>query len=202
MTTIFLTRHGETVWNTEKRLQGSKDSPLTDNGILQAKKLRDRLKNEKIDIIYASPIKRALDTANIIAEPNNIPIVTCNELKEVHFGEFEGKVIGELSKPGEANFLMEMFKGNQEVKGPNGETLLDVQKRAFRILDNILEKEESKTILIVAHGMTLKVLMSYFEDFESDLKGVYGQTSLTKIIRDEDKFNVLFKNDITHTEMR
>ncbi|WP_252236475.1 histidine phosphatase family protein [Clostridium sp. CH2] len=200
MTTLFLTRHGETEWNIAGRLQGSKDSPLTERGLNQAKSLRDRLKNEKIDIIYASPIKRALDTAKIISEPNNTPIVTCDELKEIGFGEYEGKYIKDLPKIGENNFLEEMFSGNHEVKGIDGETLLDVKNRTFKKLGSILEKEKDKNILIVTHGMALKVIMSYFTEFERELKGVYGQASLTKIVRDKDNFNILSKNDRSHTE--
>ncbi|WP_315080318.1 histidine phosphatase family protein [uncultured Clostridium sp.] len=200
MTTLFLTRHGETEWNIAGRLQGSKDSPLTERGLNQAKSLRDRLKNEKIDIIYASPIKRALDTAKIISEPNNTPIVTCDELKEIRFGEYEGKYIKDLPQMGEHNFLEEMFSGNHEVKGTDGETLLDVKNRTFKKLESILEKENNKNILIVTHGMTLKVIMSYFTEFEGELKGVYGQASLTKIVRDKDEFNILSKNDRSHTE--
>ncbi|MBW6411479.1 histidine phosphatase family protein [Clostridium weizhouense] len=200
MTTIFLTRHGETKWNTEKRLQGSKDSPLTDKGLNQARCLRDRVRDEKIDIIYSSPIKRALDTAKIIADPNNTPIVTCDELKEISFGDFEGTSVTELPKIGESNLLEELFIGNREVKGINGETILDVEKRVFKVLNDILEKEKGKTIMIVSHGMALKVIMSYFIEFESEIKGVYGQASLTKIVKEDNKYNILFKNDKSHTE--
>ncbi|AOR24701.1 histidine phosphatase family protein [Clostridium taeniosporum] len=200
MMTLFLTRHGETEWNIDRKLQGSQDSPLTERGLRQARSLRDRLKNEKIDVIYSSPTKRALDTAKIIAEANNTPIVTCDEFKEIGFGEYEGKYIKDLPIIGENNFLEEMFCGNHEIKGTNGETLLDVKNRSFKMLESILEKESDKNILIVTHGMALKVIMSYFTEFECELKGVYGQASLTKIVRDKDKFNILFKNDRSHTE--
>ena len=65
-TIIYLTRHGQTLWNIEKRLQGRDNSPLTEEGIERAAELRDRIKDIHIDIIYSSPIERALTTANII----------------------------------------------------------------------------------------------------------------------------------------
>lgn len=200
MLTLYLTRHGETQWNIERRLQGSKDSPLTERGLNQAKNLRDRLKSENIDVIYASPTKRALDTAKIIAEANDTPIVVCDDFKEVGFGEYEGKYIKDLPMIGNNNFLEEMFCGNHEIKLVNGETLLDVKARTFKKLESILKEDENKTILIVTHGMALKVIMSYFAQFEKELKGVYGQASLTKINIDKDEFDILFKNDRSHTE--
>lgn len=73
-TTIFLVRHGETKGNIEKKLQGSLNTPLTDKGIAQAKRLKERLANFEIDLAFTSPLTRAKKTCEYIVEPHNITI--------------------------------------------------------------------------------------------------------------------------------
>ena len=72
---FFLARHGETVWNRERKYQGQSDVPLTDEGRIQAKSLSERLKDEKIDVIYASDLGRTMETAEIIAEHHGRKVV-------------------------------------------------------------------------------------------------------------------------------
>ena len=88
-TTIYLTRHGQTLWNLEKRLQGRGNSPLTEDGIERAKELRDRLKNIHIDIIYSSPIERAFETAKIIKGDKDVEIITDDGFMEMCFGDYD-----------------------------------------------------------------------------------------------------------------
>ena len=73
-TTVYVTRHGETEWNVEKRMQGRKNSALTENGMLQAKQLGDRMKDLPIDAIYSSPSERTLHTAELIKGERDVPI--------------------------------------------------------------------------------------------------------------------------------
>ena len=87
---ILLTRHGQTEWNFLKKVQGKADIKLNEKGIEQAQNVKDKLKNEKIDLILCSPLIRAVETANIINESRNIPILIEEKLSERDFGEFEG----------------------------------------------------------------------------------------------------------------
>ena len=87
MNNIYLTRHGSTLWNLEKRLQGSNDSELTDEGIFQAKLLAKRIKDLNISKIYTSPIKRAYRTAEIIKGDMDIDVICKDGFKEISFGE-------------------------------------------------------------------------------------------------------------------
>src|SRR3712207_163192 len=98
MTTIYLTRHGQTEWNLNKRLQGWKNSPLTKLGISQAKALGERLKDTQIDVIYSSPIERAYKTAEIIKGNKDIEIIKHDGLKEFNYGDWEGLTIDEIEK--------------------------------------------------------------------------------------------------------
>ena len=88
---ILMIRHGETDWNVAKKVQGKADIPLNENGIEQAKTARQKLKNEKIDIIICSPLKRARQTAEIINAEIQCPILYEEGITERDFGEFEGK---------------------------------------------------------------------------------------------------------------
>ena len=197
-TIIYLTRHGQTLWNIEKRLQGRGNSPLTEQGIERAKELRDRIKYIHIDIIYSSPIERALTTANIIKGDKSIEVITDDGLMEMCFGDYEGKITDEVMKENPNWDISLIMKGNTELTAPNGENLAEVRDRVARTMNKIIEANRGKTILIVAHGITLKAIMYYFKDEEVNSE-VMGQATLTKVNVDENnKFYIEFKNDNSH----
>lgn len=197
-TTIYLTRHGQTLWNLEKRLQGRGNSPLTEDGIERAKELRDRLKNIHIDSIYSSPIERAFETAKIIKGNKDIEIVTDNGFMEMSFGDYEGRRTDEIMKENPSWDISLIMKGNTELSAPNGENLGEVRIRVANTMNKIIKANIGKTILIVAHGITLKAIMYYFRDKEVNSE-VMGQATLTKINVDENNnFNIEFKNNNSH----
>ena len=197
-TTIYLTRHGQTLWNLEKRLQGRGNSPLTEDGIERAKELRDRLKNIHIDSIYSSPIERAFETAKIIKGNKDIEIVTDNGFMEMSFGDYEGRRTDEIMKENPSWDINLIMKGNTELSAPNGENLGEVRIRVANTMNKIIKANIGKTILIVAHGITLKAIMYYFKDKEVNSE-VMGQATLTKINVDENNnFNIEFKNNNSH----
>lgn len=197
-TTIYLTRHGQTLWNLEKRLQGRGNSPLTEDGIERAKELRDRLKNIHIDIIYSSPIERAFETAKIIKGDKDIEIITDNGFMEMSFGDYEGRRTDEIMKENPSWDISLIMKGSTKLSAPNGENLGEVRIRVANTMDKIIKRNIGKTILIVAHGITLKAIMYYFKDKEVNSE-VMGQATLTKINVDENNnFNIEFKNNNSH----
>ena len=197
-TIIYLTRHGQTLWNIEKRLQGRGNSQLTEDGIERAKELRDRIKGMNIDVIYSSPIERALNTANIIKGDKNIEVITDDGLMEMCFGDYEGRRTDEVMKENPSWDIGLIMKGNTILSAPNGENLAEVRDRVSKTMDRIIEENRGKTILIVAHGITLKALMYYFKDDEVNDE-VMGQATLTKINIDENNnFHIEYKNDNSH----
>lgn len=94
---LLLTRHGQTDWNIEGKIQGQTDIELNATGIKQAESTREKLLKEKIDIIISSPQKRASKTAEIIARGRNIPIIIDERIAERYFGKFEGKTREEFN---------------------------------------------------------------------------------------------------------
>ncbi|MFR3911427.1 MAG: histidine phosphatase family protein [Clostridium paraputrificum] len=198
MVTVYLTRHGQTVWNLDKRLQGSGNSELTDHGIEQAEQLKKRVDSIQLDTIYTSPLERARKTANIIRGNRNIEIIEVDAFKEISFGEYEGHTEEELLKIGRGKEIKEIFNGNMDIKAPGGESLRNLYDRVGETLENILKNSINKNILIVAHGMTLKAVMNYFNKENGFYKEIMGQASLTKINCYKDEFQFEYINDTSH----
>lgn len=200
-TTIYLVRHGQTEWNLETRMQGHKDSPLTPLGIIQAQKLHDRLVNEKIDLIYSSGSKRAYDTAKIIQGNRNIPFHICKELKEINMGEWEGmKQIDIINKYSEA---WNNFWNNPINYSPTGEgeSYQNLKNRVIPALENIINSNQGKNIIIVTHRITLKVIMSYFKN--QDMHEICNNpdidpASLSKICICNGTYKILLHGDTSH----
>ena len=153
---ILLTRHGQTAWNLQRKSQGKADIELNEKGISQAEEIRDFLKNEKIDLILCSPLKRARQTADIINQGRNIPVVIDSRIAERDFGEFEGKL--------ETEFDYEAFWSyKQNLRYERAENIKDFFERVYEFLDSIKHKYEGKRILIVAHGGINIPVKCYFE---------------------------------------
>lgn len=197
-TTIYLTRHGQTEWNIEKRLQGRGNSPLTEDGIARAKELAKRIFDLPIDVIYTSPIERALHTAYILQGKSERPIKTHEGLMEMSFGEYEGRCTDEVMKENPEWDINRIMCGNLTLCAPGGENLANVRERAQEAMNEIIVENKGKTVLVVTHGVTLKALMYYFRDQEVNTE-VMGQATLTKIIvSEEGEFKIEFKNNDAH----
>ena len=160
-TNIFLVRHGETEWNTQNRLQGNQDSPLTRNGIDQAHEARKILEHYAIDQAYVSPLKRAKDTVDIILKDSELDAVITNSLREINLGPWEGKTRGEtaLSHPDEYNAFWE---SPDLFNLPGAETFQNLQHRVVEQIDSIFAKGKNKNILVVSHWIAIKVSIAHY----------------------------------------
>lgn len=156
MAKLYLVRHGETEWNKENLFQGQSDIDLNETGIKQAEKLRDHLNGNKIDAIYCSDLKRALTTANIIASRHNITVIPCSELREMSFGELEGKDIAEcLSNPRTSRWW---DSHDPTCPPPGGESVGQLIERVSEFVKRI-DLYSDKTYIIVSHGGTVRALI-------------------------------------------
>ena len=166
MTRIILTRHGQTQWNVEGRVQGSLDSPLTEMGIIQARALAVRLKQEEIQYIYSSDSLRAVNTAEEIrSELGLAKIITKPALREFCFGEWEGRNWQEvrLAYPD----IFKIWDSEPHlVTTPGGENMTLVMKRAWLVLQDIINIHSGSTVCLVTHGITLKLLVTKALGFE------------------------------------
>ena len=154
---IYFVRHGETVWNTEKRLQGQLDSPLTNNGIQQIQSLLPELKKLSISQVLTSPLGRAMESAKIIAEHFNIFLNVIDDLKERHFGDWQGELFEELKSKG--LFSSVLLNVNND-KPNGGESGLNCAKRMQGYLMNQIKNESFEHTLIMTHGEILRCFLS------------------------------------------
>lgn len=200
MTTLYVTRHGETEWNTKGRMQGWNDSPLTNLGIKQANWLHERLRDKKFSAIYSSPSGRAYKTAEILKGERNIEIIARDALKEIDLAEWEGldqKLIKEKDEDQFYNF----WNAPHLYKPLCGEDFLQLQHRITKGINEIVKEHKDETVLIVTHTMTLKALMASLEN--KPISSLWDppfikQTSLTIIEIDDDKIKIEMHADASH----
>ncbi len=151
MARIIIVRHGETEWNRQMRVQGGRsDIPLNDRGRVQAENVRDALKTEKLAAIYSSPMLRAFETARIIGTIHNLKIKTLAKLSEIDAGDYEGIPIAQLSKRF-SQTITELGEGDELPRTPGGESLNDVQERAWQVVSSIAAAHSGETVLVVTH---------------------------------------------------
>ena len=177
---LILIRHGETYWNEERRIQGGdSDIELNDTGLSQAKKLATFLKNEPITAILSSPLQRATATAEAIASHHQLSVKVEQGLRELRVGELEGMSVSHLSTTF-SQFLMQLWQGRGSTKLPNGESLSELQQRAWMAVESLLTQHKDGTVVVVSHYfVTLAIIfkaldlpLDYFVKFKIDPAGI------------------------------
>lgn len=147
MTTLFLVRHGETVDNARQIMQGQTQGELNENGLCQARQFSLEWHDEPLDAVIASDLKRAIDTAAIIAEPHHLEVITTPLLRERDWGGFTGRYIPDL-------------KG--ETWPDDIETLEDLLSRAGEFLAYVSSTFPGKKVLAVGHGIINKAIQAVY----------------------------------------
>lgn len=147
--TIFLARHGMTAYNEKDLLQGRIDLPLSEKGKLEAESLAEILKNEKIEIIFHSPLTRARETAEIINRHHNLELQTIDCFTEIDMGDWEGQYYYDMIDKNK-EFYRTWFE-DPEIAIPGGESFLQVFTRVKPGAAEILAADH-RVIAIVAHA--------------------------------------------------
>ena len=158
MSRLLLVRHGITESNSARKFVGHSDVELSATGYRQVERLHDRLADDKIDAVYSSDLRRALVTAEVISSGHKVDIVTCPELREVHYGNIEGLTFEEISRlyPEIAESLTNF---SLRLNFPGGEGFEGFIERTSKFLDKLKKHTPSQTILIASHGGPLRVLV-------------------------------------------
>ena len=164
---LYIIRHGETVWNKEKRLQGSSDIEINENGRNIAIKTGEAMKDIHFDVIYSSPLRRAYETAKLICKGRKIDILTDERLKEISFGNYEGKTYEELENSG-IKFSLFFDKPEEFMPAEDAENFDSLIRRAKSFLDELIKiyGNTDKRIMIVAHGAINKAIMLNIKNIE------------------------------------
>jgi len=178
MAEIILARHGETVWNVEKIYRGRTDVNLDEVGIKQAELLGKHLSNWELEAIYSSPLRRAIDTANIIDRYQRIGVHIAEGLIDFDYGEWQSLPEQEAKRlyPTLHN---EWHNNPHKVRMPGGESLEDVRKRAIEVVNDALSNYQG-CVVLVSHRVVNKVLIcsllgldnSYFWNIKQDVAGI------------------------------
>lgn len=199
MTKLILVRHGTTICNEAGVLSGLTDSKLSEKGKLQANKLAEFLKDEKIDKVYTTPFSRTKETIEILVKMKNIQIEESNLLNEINFGDFEGLSFKKIQENYPDEFK-KIIKEGFEYKYPNGESLINTFHRVANQIEIILEENENKNILICSHGGTIRNIISYLlcNDYKYHWNFRVDNGSITEI-EINDNFPIINKmNDTTY----
>ena len=155
---IVLVRHGETDWNKSKKFQGQRNIGLNEKGRAQAEALASALKEEPLKVIYSSPIARAVETAEIINRYHNVSLEQRDGLKEMNVGDFEGLQLKDLAGD-YSQFFQEWLEDAASVRMPNGETLQEVQERAWSVLEEVVDAHNEGSVLLCAHNFVNQMVL-------------------------------------------
>lgn len=165
---LYVVRHGEIDFNTEKRYAGNTDIPLNKVGIDQAKQLAEKLNQSSFfDFIITSSLIRAKQTAEIINETRNIPLIIIDEFKERNLGVFEGLTHEEIKI--KYPDLYERKCTRQMDDAPtNGETIREFDERITKALLKLKEEYSEKNVLLVTHGGVSMIINRYYKNLSFD----------------------------------
>src|ERR1700737_4898509 len=164
-TRVFMVRHGATILSAEDRFAGATDVPLSDEGREQTRRLAERLSRERIAAVYASPLGRTIETAQILAAPHKLDVQAREGLREISHGRWEQMTRREVEEkfPEEA---AEWEKDPYTFAPLGGESGLAVTARALPALIELVREYPGKNILIVSHKATIRLLLSSLLGFD------------------------------------
>lgn len=172
MLTLYFARHGETIWNTQSRMQGRLDTNLTDQGISQALALGDLLRGMPIDRVFLSPAPRAIKTARLALQAgqfkwDQLEIVSDERVHEMDLGQWEGMSVDEVKAIDADNLQAFFFNPANYCPTGTGETYAQVSERMASFLDEMeqLGEQANQThtslhVLLISHNITLKALLA------------------------------------------
>lgn len=155
---LLLLRHGETAWNRERRYQGWTDTPLSAEGLLQAEAAARELKEHAFAAVYASPLRRARDTAAAIAAPHGLEVETDPAFKELGFGRWEGLTLDE-ARAGFPTIYDGWANTPHLVSPPGGESLAEARGRVLAGLERLRAGHPDEVVCLVAHGIPVRILI-------------------------------------------
>lgn len=199
---LYIARHGETIWNTQKRMQGWEDSDLTPLGSQQAKLLGKSLENIDFNQVVSSPLARTIKTTEIIVGDRDLDVVINDNFKEMGFGSWEGQNPDILKERYPSQYKNLWTQAHKYVP-IDGESFKQVQDRVIMGLEQIIKDNPQGNVLLVTHGMIVQVILLYMKGLALDQlwhRGVVHPSSLTLIEIEDDRINIIKEADISHLE--
>lgn len=155
---LLLARHGETLANRELRYVGTLDEPLSDGGVAQAERLAEALAPLPVGAVYASPLRRAAETARKIAEVRGLDLQVEPRLREQAFGEWEGRTRAEVFAGPHREALLG-WEADLSSAPPGGESLAAVQERVLSLVEELRDRHAGEWVALVSHVGPIKALL-------------------------------------------
>ncbi len=154
---LLLARHGQTEWHAENRYVSRTDIALTEAGHAQARVLAHRVEREKVGLVLSSPLGRALLTAKPVAAARNLEPETDERLRELDFGEWEGRTLAEIREQDPES--VKRFEESAEQGFPGGEPLHEGADRVLDVFADLSRSHAGATVLVVAHNTLLRLAL-------------------------------------------
>lgn len=199
VTSVLAVRHGETAWNRETRIQGQLDIPLSPLGAAQARRLAQALDGQGVEVIYASDLARARQTAEAVAQQLGLAVQLEPGLRERGFGLFEGLTWAEIETrwPAESE---RWRRRDPQFAAQGGESLQDFYARAVAAVEALASRHPGQTVLIVAHGGVLDCLYraAARQSLQAARTWTLGNASINRLLYSQSGLTLVGWNDDNH----
>lgn len=195
---IFLIRHGRTDWNDLNLWQGNCDEPLNQAGFEQARRLAERLSKQSVQIVFSSPLSRAYQTAKVISEELQVPIIVDERLKECEISLWNGLTMQEtLQRFGKE---YQLWSNHPDAQIDGVESLQNVQDRLVQFIEDVLRKS-FESIAVVSHAISLRTLICWVLNLPlNEHKNFSLDNASVTLIEYKSKFRLIYLNDTCHLE--
>ena len=202
---LYMVRHGETDWNKERRIQGQADIPLNVFGRHLARETAKGLKDIPFDLCFTSPLGRAKETAAIILEGRDVPVIEDARIEEMAFGDYEGKCCSKDGWNLPEEFRRFFTDPAHYLTPPGGENFYDVKKRTGEFLQELYHNPDyqDSTILLTTHGAALAGLLNNIKNLDiSDYWGigVHKNCAVTEISVTDGHPVIMSENVVYYTD--
>jgi probable phosphoglycerate mutase len=201
VTRLVVVRHGETAWNRDTRIQGHTDVPLNERGHWQAQRAARALLDEGLAAVYSSDLLRAAHTAEAIAQACGVPLHLDDQLRERHFGRFEGQTHDQILAqwPDEGR----RWRERDPAYGPaGGETLQQFYERCVNAAARVARWHPGQVVAVVAHGGVLDCLYraATHVGMSSPRTWQIANASINRLIHSPEGFSLVGWADTAHLD--
>lgn len=203
---IYFVRHGETDWNKERKIQGQVDIPLNEFGRHLARETAKGLRDVPFDVCFTSPLGRARETAEIILQGRDVPILEDKRILEMNFGVLEGKCCSKESWEVPDSFQM-FFDDPVHYQAPEGgEDFQAVRERTGNFLNWLFAQEQyqDSTVLVTTHGAAMAGLLNNLKKkplAEYWGVGVHKNCGVTEVDVTDGRIEIISENKVYYTDV-
>ena len=202
MTSIYLIRHGQTAWNREEIFRGRTDVPLDETGLKQAELAAEYFRDMDIHQVYSSPLARAWQTAEKIAQFHSLKVHPLEGIIDISFGNWEGHPLQEIKENDSERYRLWREEPHR-VRLPGGENLEEVRVRAMGAVEEVIQKHPKKILVLVSHRVINKVLICGILGIDNSHFWQIGQdtTAINLIQYKNGKYILSLLNETCHLKL-